>query len=500
MSWNNGSRVLAIGIDAAEPAFVRQLIEHGEMPALKSLLVQGKWLRVESPAHIGSGSVWPTFITGEEPAKHGVYGEWVWQPESMGLKRYSGRDLQPFWKSLTAEGMRVGILDVPFAPFIGFTDGFELSEWGPHDLLEGRLQFAPDVVSNLVTREVEPHPLLSDRLDTAGPRDHDGLKTLSSRCLEGVKLRGTLAQRLIKQTGPHLSVIVFTETHHSGHYLWHTVDSDHALYNHSLFKDAPAVKPALKDIYLEVDRQIGELVAAVGPEATIIVFSLHGMRPTHGVPAFLAPLLCEQGYARFADWTSQSWTERAIAMMAAAKRRTPNALKRLYYNSMPTTTTLRLARPTMMAIYDWQRTRAFALPADQHGWVHVNLVGRESKGTVPAEQYEKTCQELEQMLQGLKSSDGSLLVREVVRTARSAGDALVQRLPDLVVHWENAAFSTPLRIKGSDLLTEPVGKKFTGRHACDGFCIFKGREDLCEGETLRATQMHKVITRSLRGN
>jgi predicted AlkP superfamily phosphohydrolase/phosphomutase len=167
---------------------------------------------------------------------------------------------------------------------------------------------------------------------------------------------------------------------------------------------------------------------------------------------------------------------------------------------MPTTTTLRLARPTMMAMYDWQQTRAFALPADQHGWVHVNLVGRESKGTVPAEQYEKTCQGLEQMLQDLKSADGNPLVGEVIRTARGAEDALVQRLPDLVVHWENAAFSTPLRIKGSGLLTEPVGKKFTGRHARDGFCIFKGRDDLCEGETLRATEMHKVITRSLRGN
>ena len=37
MSWNNGSRVLAIGIDAAEPAFVRQLIEHGEMPVNANL-------------------------------------------------------------------------------------------------------------------------------------------------------------------------------------------------------------------------------------------------------------------------------------------------------------------------------------------------------------------------------------------------------------------------------------------------------------------------------
>src|SRR4030095_6561639 len=100
MGRNNGSRVLAVGVDAAEPTFIQQLIEQGKMPVLKSLLAKGKWLRVESPAHIGSGSVWSTLLNAAEPAKHGVYGEWAWQPELMSLKRYSGRDLDPFWKPL----------------------------------------------------------------------------------------------------------------------------------------------------------------------------------------------------------------------------------------------------------------------------------------------------------------------------------------------------------------------------------------------------------------
>ena len=47
MSSANGSNVLAIGIDAAEATFVRQLIERGEMPALRSLLEDGQWLRVD---------------------------------------------------------------------------------------------------------------------------------------------------------------------------------------------------------------------------------------------------------------------------------------------------------------------------------------------------------------------------------------------------------------------------------------------------------------------
>ncbi len=106
-----------------------------------------------------------------------------------------------------------------------------------------------------------------------------------------------------------------------------------------------------------------------------------------GIPGFLSPLLCEKGFARLASWNSQTWTERAVALMAAGKRRSPGARK-LYYRTMPPTATQRLARPTMMPAYDWTQTRAFSLPSDQHGWIRINLKGREAAGMVSLAEYE----------------------------------------------------------------------------------------------------------------
>jgi predicted AlkP superfamily phosphohydrolase/phosphomutase len=60
--------VLAVGIDSAEPRLVRDLIDRGELPALGRLREEGGWRSVRSPAHIGSGAVWPTFLTGLEPS------------------------------------------------------------------------------------------------------------------------------------------------------------------------------------------------------------------------------------------------------------------------------------------------------------------------------------------------------------------------------------------------------------------------------------------------
>src|SRR6185295_3680928 len=154
-----------------------------------------------------------------------------------------------------------------------------------------------------------------------------------------------------------------------------------------------------------------------GPDTTVLVFSLHGMRPARGVPTFLEPLLCELGFARLAGWRQQSWRERSMTLLAGVKRRSPSALKSVYYRNLPAATTQRLARPTMMPAYDWEQTRAFSLPTDQHGWIRVNLAGREVQGSVSLAEYDKLRDELETSLRSLTTEAGKPLVREVVRTS-----------------------------------------------------------------------------------
>lgn len=489
MSRHNGGRVLAIGLDATEPALIRRLIGQDEMPALKSLLAEGRWMRVQSPAHIGSGTVWPTFMTGKEPSAHGVYGEWCWQPETMSLFRFDGRNLKPFWKTLSEKGISVGVLDPPFARFVGVTEGFEIIDWGAHDSLEGRVQAGPKEVADFLARQSEPHPFSSARPYNASANDSKELARLTSQCLKGVKLRGSLGKALLTRTRPDFALIVFPEIHHSAHHLWHPCGFDPV--------DAVGVKPLLKGICSEVDRQIAILTEAAGSDHTVLVFSLHGMRPTAGVAAFLQPLLCEKGFARLADWKTQSWAERARSLIAAVKRHTPEALKKLYYNALTPNATKYLARPTMLPAYDWARTRAFSLPTDQHGWIRINLQGREREGIVSPEHYDDTCRQLEELMRSLSGEDGRSLVRQVIRTAANSEEARSSRLPDLVVHWADSAFATSSRIKGSEVKIQTIGKKFTGQHAPEGFCILSGRSDLYDTGDLLVKDMHLLITRLL---
>ncbi|MEO8436199.1 MAG: alkaline phosphatase family protein, partial [Pyrinomonadaceae bacterium] len=306
MSHDNHPRVLVVTLDAAEPTLIRRLIDQGRMPTLRSLLAQGRWSRVDSPASIGSGAVWPTFMTGQPPSSHGVYGEWAWQPATMSLQRFSGEGLTPFWKEMTAAGVKVGVLDVPFAPMLNLAEGFELMEWGPHDTIRGHVQAGPGAIADLVSKKVPAHPFSSDRHDLTEPHDHEALGKLTAAGVAGIRLRGELAQRLIKETRPDLAIINFTELHHCGHFVWHTIASGHESYQGEFEHSAP-VEPSLEEIYTEVDNQIGRLLEVAGNEATVMVFSLHGMGPARGLPAILGPLLSELGFARLAGWKAKSW-------------------------------------------------------------------------------------------------------------------------------------------------------------------------------------------------
>lgn len=495
MSSAAGSSVLAIGLDAAEPTLVRQLIEQNEMPALRSLLKDGQWLRVASPAHIGSGAVWPTFMTGAEPAMHGVYSEWSWQPETMSLTRYHGRHLTPFWKPLAQQNIPVGVFDVPFALPVGISRGFEVCEWWAHDTTGAGLQAGPNEILSLV-KQAPAHPLSANRFVDTTPDNLSNLKELTAACVEGVRLRGTLARRLIHETKPRLSLLVFPEIHHASHQMWHTVEPHHQFYNGRELSGGRSQEALLKDVYRAVDQQIAGLIELAGSAATIMVFALHGMRPALGFPAFLGSLLCERGFSELESWSSQSWNKRALSLLATTKRQTPDSLKQIYYKVMPMAATHKLARPTMLPVYDWENTSAFSLPTDQYGWIRINLVGREAQGSVSLDQYDETCRQLEEMLLALTTECGASLVREVTRTAANAETARSNPLPDLVVQWQDAAFASPMKIKGSRVQAEPVGKKSTGQHASEGFCIYRGRD--LEIDDVAAKDLGRLMTNALR--
>jgi hypothetical protein len=75
-------------------------------------------------------------------------------------------------------------------------------------------------------------------------------------------------------------------------------------------------------------------------------------------------------------------------------------------------------------------------------------------------------------------------------------EARASVLPNLVVHWTDAALSSALRVRDSGIETSSIGRKFTSQHALEGFCIARGVEVL-PGEAIRDAQLSTVIAGAL---
>lgn len=488
-------RILLIGIDAAEPSLLRALIDRGVLPSLRNVLAHGTWGRVHSPADIGSGAVWPTFMTGKDPRAHEIYSVLPWEPASMSLVRLSTDHLTPFWQEFAREGHTVGVLDVPFAPVAGLANGIEIAEWGPHDRMRGRMLVSPPALSGWLARTVGEHPLGKGAAEVSGPGDRRGLLEVAERCRIGARLRGMLAVRLLVEWHLDVLLAVFPEVHHASHYLWHTVDSRVRLSQAESEEQAMPV-PNLIDVLREVDRQIGALIAAAGENTMVLVFSLHGMRATEGIPAILDPLLQTMGLAAPKPWRARTWPEQRRWFASRIRPTIPVPLLRLYRRASRS-----VYRPPQRSVplsYDWSKTTAFPLPTDQHGWLRVNLRGREAEGIVPPQRYDEVCRHLDRLLRGLATDRGDPVVADIVRIAGEIGNR-PEHLPDLIVHWDDHALAGLLRLASPPITARATGMAFTGQHAPDGLFIFRpaAGSPLNPGASLHVEDFPRLVRRLL---
>ena len=486
----SGPPTLAIVLDGAEPALVRRLMASGDLPVLASIAEQGSWSTVTSSAEIGSASVWPTFVSASEPHDHGIHYVWRWDPERMRIAREHAQRIVPWWRDAAVRGQRVLALDVPLLPFADVDGAVEVADWGAHDR-EGAVRARPERLVEEIAGDPGAHPY---QREVAPPHDRPSARYLarsSARSCAGARMRGDLGARLLRQERPHLALIVFTETHRASHLLWQTVHGDDPMFATSR---RTGLDDALVNVFHSVDASVGRIVEAAHPDARVLVFSLHGMRSCRGVPTLLHPLLVHLGFAVEPRGSRLSARDAGRMAFATFKEHSPQWVKTAWRRSVSPSVANAVAGPTALRPYDWARTRAFCLPTDQHGWIQINLEGREAAGIVPRSHYRGTCEELSEALLAARTTDGRPIVQRILRLADRFGGQPPTTLPDLVVHWHDAAHDVPVRIAGSDIAARPEGLRLTGKHAYEGFLATTGLDP--PGPTVGGHQLHRVISSS----
>src|SRR4051794_20553902 len=108
-------RVLVVGWDGADWDVLDPLLERGALPALAALLDRGTRGVARSCVPSHSWAAWPTFLTGRDPAGHGVFDILEYRPGASRRMPVSYRSiLAPTWpEQLSAAGRRTLLVNVP---------------------------------------------------------------------------------------------------------------------------------------------------------------------------------------------------------------------------------------------------------------------------------------------------------------------------------------------------------------------------------------------------
>lgn len=511
-------KVIAIGLDAADPELLERWMSQGHLDNLRKLRDRGVYGRLANINYYKAETPWTTFLTGCLPEKTGYWSpirflEGTYDIEDV--EAYDFAEHPPFYA--LGKKYRVAIFDAPQSRLVENVNGVQVMAWGAHSPQTPSCS-EPAGVLEAIERRYGKHPAFQK--DNGDWWDRAFLNRLYHSLLAGIRQRVDICQHLLQQEPWDLFLTVFSETHSASHALWHMSQSNHPLYGRR--NDMLAPEDPMLDVFEATDRALGDLLDCVPDDAHVVVFSVHGCG---GNTADITSMLCLPEFLyRFSfpgqmmlapgkpeteipepiatskrkSWIVDIWEHRHIAN--AFERRLRQVLPVVLHRYVDTLFSFRDHRlisprvlrrqhkpqywqPSVWYERLWPTMRAFALPSYSEGCIRINLQGREPNGIVTPETYESLCDELTlQLHQLVNPRTGNPVVKRVRRTRQSASDRR-SNLPDadLIIEWEDSP---------TDVIDHPSLGRFgpviysrTGSHRARGF-VFVSGPDIEPGATV----------------
>jgi predicted AlkP superfamily phosphohydrolase/phosphomutase len=416
-----------IGFDAAELSYIEKSLPF--LPNFRRALSCGVLSRLDSPAGMMAGSVWPTFYTASPPGEHGIYHTMQWNAETMRLQRVSDAWLycEPFWRELERRGLRVIALDVPMSFLPRQCRGIEITSWGAHDQLTA-FSAHPREIEREISSRFGQHPMgieipvdkpLSERME------------VKANLVKGVRAKSQMTRWLLSSHEWDFFIAVFGESHRGGHILWPDGPEGESTIPAS----------ALLDVYRALDGALGEILSSIRLEdTTVIIFSLHGMGPNLSQEHFVSKLM-DRVNVKFSESEPGLYAAgsppRQRSIMRVLRERVPPRLQTRIANLVPQWVRDTVVDRSFTSGHDWARTPGLALRADNNGYIRFNLKGREKQGMLePGSAIFARYRDLVvETFKSLRTIDGRPLTEDVHIVATEFPGERAQRLPDLIVTW-----------------------------------------------------------------
>ncbi len=404
-------RVLIIGWDGVDWKILQPMLDAGELPHLKALIERGLYGDCLSTVPSHSWCAWPSFMTGLNPAGHGVFDILEHKP---GVSKrlpitYRSIKARTIFDDLTAAGKTTLALNIPLT--------FPTPELKGKVVAGGVLPAARSYT----------YPLeLQRELDANAPFPVNGMSWTTFRNRPEAFLDETAAitekrqkafEYLLDTTEWDFGVIVYVSTDRMQHCLMEYIHPEHPAY--PKMKDT-AVAKQTRAVYQQLDDGLARLLERTTNDDLVIFMSDHGHQACTRC-CTMDRVLEHLGYARF---SKGSFVTNLIRWGPGRRiaRRLYDILKLHGRIALP-------ASPL-----DWTASRAYTSVTSTGEGVSLNMKGREPQGVVDPKDYESLREELFQALSEFRDPDtGKAPISKIYRKEEVLSGKFLDTAPDLLL-------------------------------------------------------------------
>ena len=486
-------KLRVVGVDGATLDLIEPWVKEGKLPVMAEIMANGVFGELRSAIPAISSPCWSSFITGNNPGKHGIFDFTQHKLGSYQVRfiNASHRRSKSLWRILSDAGKRVGVVNVPITFPPEKVNGFMISGMDSPNVNSGFTY--PDNLYKELENNVGQYVIAPNLWPLIGKgRVEEAIHNLDF----SIQQRFKAMNYLMEKYPADFYMIVFTATDRAQHIFWKYMDPRHPLYS---IDGAEKYGSVILEIYQEIDNYIGKLMDKMGDKATTIIMSDHGAGYMSHKTLYLNNWLREKGLLYYKD--ADSTGPKALS-----------SLKRILYTNLSTRLPRNLwqripkdikfnlkrfesfykFRNLMVSQFfysriDMGRTKAYA--EESRGFIWINLKGRDPLGTVePGEQYAKLCKHIQKELQSLRDPDTQEpIIDKIYRKDEVYHGAEVHKAPDLVLVFKDGDYV----LRPSYYTNENVVIKFlsrvelekmeknlhcNSRHLPNGVFMMKGQE------------------------
>lgn len=466
-------KVMVIGLDGGTFDLIDPYLSEGRLPNIRAIIEEGVRATLLSTIPPSSAVAWPSFLTGMNPGKHGIYHFLNFQEKHYAQKLINSTDIMApcLWDLLGEQGYKVIFANVPVTYPPKTVNGLLISGMLTPSAKK-TFTYPPSLHAEIVA-QIGSWPIEKDlsMLEKAG-KTYEALDLLfraTERQLE-------VLLYLMKKYPWNFLMTVFRGTDLVQHKLWETLSSESP---DDISEQGMHLKGIIPLFYEKIDTIIGELMKAVPEDVTVVIMSDHGFGPVKGVFA-INRWLSEEGLlhvksgaswrrlrAKFGRLTLKQILEKlGLDNAAVMGKLSPKTLK----SKWPV---LRSLDQEAWNVIHWSKTKVYGpLGGNPMLFLRLNLKGREPNGLIePGDEEVALKTFLKEKLLSLRHPvSGEKMVEKVYEANEIYSGPYVNLAPDLVGEFKNGEYIATGSLANQGWL----GESRNAQHRREGILMMKG--------------------------